>query len=40
MAKLIIIEAFYGGSHKQLLDTILESKNTTIFVQLIDAYSF
>lgn len=36
MAKVVIIEAFYGGSHKQLLDTVLESKRIVkIFYLLI-----
>lgn len=26
-AKILVIEPFYGGSHKQLLDTVLENLN-------------
>lgn len=27
VAKIVVIEPFYGGSHKQLLDTIFEGIN-------------
>lgn len=35
MAKILIIEPYYGGSHKQLLDTILEGIYHTFFIQLL-----
>lgn len=35
MAKIIIIEPFYGGSHKQLLDTVLESMEQSIIYFIV-----
>lgn len=34
MARILIIEPFYGGSHKQLLDTILESAFTSVLMAI------
>lgn len=31
MANILILEPFYGGSHKQLLDTIFEGKSFCLF---------
>lgn len=41
MAKVVILEAFYGGSHKQLLDTILKGTkaHTVHFPRVIFSYN-